>query len=82
MEGVSKDEKSENGVIRTCTSLHSTERVLCSLFFSPAGIDQGYLIISGFGRHLGMTDTLGLDLMLVSISMPDKMNYKYPQAAL
>ena len=30
------------------------------------GIDRGCQVISGFGRHLGMTDTLGLDLMLVS----------------
>ena len=32
----------------------------------PTGIDRGCQVISGFGRHLGMTDTLGLDLMLVS----------------
>ena len=33
----------------------------------PAGIDCGCQVISGFGRHLELTDTLGLDLMLVSI---------------
>ena len=32
----------------------------------PTGIDSGCQVISGFGRHLGRTDTLGLDLMLVS----------------
>ena len=29
----------------------------------PAGIDRGYEIISGFGRHLGLCDTTSLDLM-------------------
>ena len=36
----------------------------------PAVIDRGCSIISGFRRHLGPTDTLGLgglDVMLVSI---------------
>mgnify|MGYP006964525780 FL=1 len=34
-------------------------------FFSPAGIDRGCQIISNFGRHLGLSDTLGLDLKLL-----------------
>ena len=33
----------------------------------PSGIDRACQVISGFGRHLGLTDTLGLDLMLLSI---------------
>jgi len=33
----------------------------------PASVDQGCQVISGFGRGLELTDTLGLDLMLVSI---------------
>ena len=33
----------------------------------PAGIDRGCWVISGFRHRLGLTDTLGLDLMLVSI---------------
>ena len=33
----------------------------------PAGIDRGCLVISGFGRHLGLCDTISLDVMLVSI---------------
>ena len=33
----------------------------------PAGIGRRCQVISGFGHHLGLTDTLGLDLMLVSI---------------
>ena len=33
----------------------------------PAGVDRGCQVISGCGRHLGLTDTRGLDLMLLSI---------------
>ena len=33
----------------------------------PTGIDRGCQVISGFRRHLELTDILGLDLMLVSI---------------
>ena len=33
-------------------------------------MSRGCQVISGFGCHLGLTDTLGLDLMQV----PDKMN--------
>ena len=33
--------------------------------FSPAGIDRGCWVISGFGHHLGLTDTL---VHLVSMS--------------
>ena len=32
----------------------------------PTVIDRGCQVILGFGRHLGMTDAVGLDLMLVS----------------
>ena len=31
-----------------------------------AGCDRGCQVISGFGRHLGLTDTLGLDLTFES----------------
>ena len=30
----------------------------------PAGTDHGCQVSSGFGRHLGLTDTFGLDLKL------------------
>ena len=33
----------------------------------PAGIDRGCWVISGFDRHLGLCDTPGLDVILVSI---------------
>ena len=54
-------------------SLRLTERVLLILFFSPVGftmshsIDCGCQVVSGFDCHLGLTEALGLDLMLVSI---------------
>ena len=32
----------------------------------PAGTDCGFQVISCFRRHLGLTDTVGLDLMLAS----------------
>ena len=35
----------------------------------PAGIDRRCQVISGFRRHLGLTDTLGLDLMLNEMSL-------------
>ena len=47
--------------------LRSTKRILFKSFFSPAGIDRGCQVISDFRRHFELTDTLGRDLMLVSI---------------
>ena len=34
----------------------------------PSGIDRGCQVISGFRRHLGLTDTRGLD------PMPERIN--------
>ena len=49
--------------------LRSTERIPFASFYSRAGFTmlRGCQVISGFRCHLGLTDTLGLDLMLVSI---------------
>ena len=47
--------------------LRSTKRILFTSFFSPAGIDRGRQVTSDFRPHLGLTDTLGRNLMLVSI---------------
>ena len=33
------------------------------VYDGPAGIDLGCQVIPGFGRHLGLTDTHGLNLM-------------------
>jgi len=48
--------------------LRSIERIS---FFGPAGVDCGL----GFGRHLGLTDTLVLDLMLVLIRCQMNLDY-------
>ena len=40
----------------------------------PAGIDRECRGSSGLGRHLGLTDKVGPDLMLVAIWVPDKIN--------
>ena len=47
--------------------LRSTKRILFKSFFSPAVIDRGCQVTSDFRRHFELTDTLGRDLMLVSI---------------
>ena len=47
--------------------LRSTKRILFKSFFSPAVIDRGCQVASDFRRHFELTDTLGRDLMLVSI---------------
>lgn len=58
--------------------LRAIERMLYTSFFIPAvlqctpGFDRGCQVTAGCGRHLGLTDTPGLDLMLVT--MPDNVN--------
>ena len=44
----------------------------CGFLRCPVDIDRGCQFISGFGRHLGLTDTLGLDLKLALIRYQTK----------
>ena len=47
-------------------------------FFSPTGIDRGCQVISGFGRHLGLTETrshAGIDLMSDKMNLDLKLLY-------
>ena len=41
----------------------------------PIGI-EGFLVILGFCRHLGQTDTFGLDPHAGIDPMPDKMKFR------
>lgn len=64
---------STNQFVLLHKGLYSVPRVLRY----PSGIARGGKVISGFGRHIGLTDIIGLDLMPCNDPMPDEMNLDY-----